>query len=573
MTTPNIEIKKELDRIIHSIYSIDNFDYSIVLQTNKKFGDYSTNLPFLLSKKIGGSVLEISKKIKSELDSIQIDLIRKTEIANEGFLNFFANKDTIINLFKYSNILKFNSTKNKIIIDYSSPNIAKPMHAGNLRTTLLGDFLYRLYSFAGYKVIRWNHIGDWGTQFGKLIVAYKLWGDDDKIKQNPIEELLSLYIKFHEKAKTDSDMEDRAREEFMKLEKGDKKNIKLLNWFRKESIKELDLLYKKLDIQFDVTKGESFYIKLSKKIISLFIKLGIAQKSDGAIIINLSEYGLPPALIEKADGSTLYLTRDIATLKYRKNKYNPNKIFYIVGREQILHFEQLKAVIKKWNEYLKNSQKIPDFKHIWSGLVLGQDSKKLSTRSGKIITAKDIINNFIETSKKISLEKNIKSYNKNTDELSEIIGIGALKYGMLKNNRISNIKLDSSKEITLKGNSSLYIQYTRARLMSIINKTKMEIKNEKINTKYIDDDEFEIIKQILNFKNIIEKTIQESSAHILAEFLFSLSNKINAFYEKKLILKANEEKIKYNRLIIIDITEKILKTGLNIMGIKSPNSI
>ena len=320
-----MSIQEKLEDLVNkslkNLYNIDEANFYVSLQNNERFGDYSSNIAFSVSENKNESPTKIAEEIIENIEKNKNDIIDKMEIAGGGFINFFIKKSFLIESFLNNPIYKKTSSKDKIIVEYSSINIAKPMHGGNLRATLLGDFLAKLYEYSGKKVIRWNYIGDWGTQFGKLIVAYNLWGDKNKIKDNPIDELLSLYIKFHEESEKDESLEDLAREEFKKLESGNRKNLRLLKWFTKISLNELNKTYNELGIKFDVIKGERFFAKTSKKLVDKLLKLGVASKSEGATIINLEDYNLSPALIEKSDGSTLYLTRDISALKYRSASF------------------------------------------------------------------------------------------------------------------------------------------------------------------------------------------------------------------------------------------------------------
>ena len=313
----------------------------------ESFGDYATNAALRLSKEQGEPPIALAEKLVREIQArAPNDFFQKIEIAKPGFINFFLSPRTLAEELAALLHAKENYGKRAIrprptvIVEYSQPNIAKRMHVGHLRTTVLGDALANLYEFLGYRVIRWNYFGDWGTQFGKTIAAYKLWGKKTEVEKNPIGTLLALYIRFHDEMKTNPELEERGREEFRKLEEGDKENRKLWEWFRKESLLALHKLYKLLGISFDVEIGEAFFEKDMKPLVQELVERGIAKKSEGSLAIPLPGSDLP-ALVQKADGASLYLTRDIANLRYRIKKYNPAKILYVVGNEQALHFEQL----------------------------------------------------------------------------------------------------------------------------------------------------------------------------------------------------------------------------------------
>ncbi|MEK7195549.1 MAG: arginine--tRNA ligase, partial [Patescibacteria group bacterium] len=325
-----------------------------ILPTEKKeFGHYSTNVALRLSRELKRPPMEIAREFA---EKIRVDapagFFEKVEAMAPGFINFWLSPDVLAEEFKriHANLKNFGKSEagrsKTIIVEYSQPNIAKKMHVGHLRTTIIGDALANILELVGHKVIRWNYLGDWGTQFGKLIAAYKLWGDKKKVEDNPIEELQRLYVKFHDELKISPELEKKGQEEFKKLEEGDREDRKLWEWFKEESLKEFKKTYERLEVGFDIYIGESFYEKDIRPLIKRLTDAGVAEKSEGAIVVPVEKYGLPPALIQKSDGASLYLTRDIANLEYRLKKYKPAKILYVVGNEQSLHIEQLFAVAK-----------------------------------------------------------------------------------------------------------------------------------------------------------------------------------------------------------------------------------
>jgi len=528
-----------------------------------RFGDYSSNVAFSLAKILKKSPIEIARKIKSDLEENRY--LDKIEIAGGGFINFFFKKDFWLEMFK-NPLAKINPGKGKkVIIDYSSPNIAKPMHVGHLRATLIGDFLARLYKFLDFKVIGWNHLGDWGTQFGMLIAGYKKWGDKKKINKEPIRELLEIYVRFNREIKNNPRLLKQAQEEFAKLERQDKENKKILNWFLRVSLKEFNQLYKKLGIlPFSVVKGESEYEKQLIPLINDLKNKGVAILSQGAYIIPLEKYSLPPALVQKSDGATLYLTREVASLIYRVKKYQPDEILYVIGSQQNLHLKQLFAIAQIAG--LSGKAKL---RHVSFGWVLGPNGKKLATREGEIIEAQKIVDQIINTARKIVSQKRKDLSKKEKEKIARIVGLGGLKYNFLKDGRNSDIVFDPKKALSLQGNSAPYLQYTYVRLKSILAKTK----TGKGDFSLFEDKDIKIIKKLTAFEDVLENCLKDSSSHHLAEYLFGLANLANNFYETTPILKDKNIKRRNARLALIKAAAGNLETGLELMGIETLNRI
>ncbi|MGC8776132.1 MAG: arginine--tRNA ligase [Minisyncoccia bacterium] len=543
-----------------------NIDFEITFSDKKEFGDFSTNIALRLASNFKKNPREIAEEIKKLiLNENSINFFEKIEVAGPGFLNFWISKKEI--LFEFNKILKnknFGKEKNKnkkIIFEYSDPNIAKKMHVGHLRGTIIGDALANIYEFLGYKVIRWNYLGDWGTQFGHLIAAYKLWGNKSKLEKNPIETMLELYIRFHQEMKKNPELKKMGQEEFKKLESGDKVNLKLWKWFKDESLREFKKIYKLLKVKFDIWIGESFYEKDIPKVIDLLLKLKIAQKSEGAIIVPLEKFNLPPALILKSDEASLYLTRDIANLLFRLKKFKPDKIIYIVGNEQTLHFNQLFAIAKMLN------LDVNKFLHLKYGLVLGENKKKLKTREGNLIFLEEVLNTAINLAFKI-VNKNKNLSLKQKQKIAKAVAIGAVKYNDLKEHRHNNIIFDWDKMLDLKGQSAPYIQYTYARIKSILRKAKINQGKENIKLQNLNTElELNLIKKILNFPEILNLSAKNYLTSYLANYLYELSAMLNKFYETLPVLKEKDEKIKNERIILINFAAQVLKTGLNLLGI------
>jgi len=545
-----------------------SLDIPLETSFQEKHGDYTTSLPFLLGKELKKKPQEISLLLKKELEKESLPELEKVEIANQGYLNFFLKKSAfpqeLDNIYHHLPTFGSNSSpsnkKKTIIIEYSSPNIAKPMHIGHLRSTIIGAALANLYDNLGYKVIRWNYLGDWGTQFGKLIAAYKLWGNKEMVEKSPLSSLLSLYQKFHQEMKKDPSLEKRGQEEFKKLEKGDRENRKLWQWFKEESLKGFHQIYNLLEIKFDVQKGES---DLEKDLSPLLKKLSqkkLVQKSKGALIFPLDSFHLPPALLQKSDGATLYLTRDLASLIYRIKKYKPVKILYVVANEQSLYFQQLFAVAQSLN--LTATTKLI---HIKFGLVLDKDGKKFSTREGKLVPLKEVINKGIAQALSIIKEKNPSWASEQQKTVAQTIALDALKFNDLKESRLADVTFSWDKMLSLKGNSSVYLQYTYARLHKIL------VKAGKIETKTIallkKREEIDLIKKLIDFPNVTKQSAIDYAPHRLATYLLSLADLSNHYYEKVPILKEKDIPLRQTRLVLIKCVITTLKKGLNLLGL------
>jgi len=524
-------------------------------------GHVATNAAFILAGIDKKSPAEAASELKKYLeDKSPKGFIEKIEVAEPGFLNIWFSKETIQREFKNISGKKQatrDKKKRKVIVEYSQPNIAKPMHVGHLRSTIIGDALANIFEFAGHKVIRWNYIGDWGTQFGKLIVAYRKWGNDEKIEKDPINELNNLYVKFHEEAKKNPALEDEARAEFKKLEEGDKENRKLWERFKEESLKVFQEMYDTLGIEFDEWKGEAFYEKGLSKIIEKLEKEGIAAESEGALVVNLEDKGLPPGLIRKSDGATLYLTRDIASLEDRIKNYKPDTILYVVDNGQSLHFEQLFAIAEKIG--LKANAH-----HIKFGLVLSEDMKKLSTRAGRHISLNEVINESINRARRIVDEKQPNLSENEKIQISKVVGVGALKYNDLSQNRQSDIAFDWDRMLSLEGDSGPYLQYTYTRLASILEKGG---KAGKLDESLLDSEAgLNLILKLAEFPETIRVVTENYFPHYLANYLYDLAREVNSYYEKEPVLKA-EGDLRDARLHLVKAVAETLKTGLGLLGI------
>lgn len=550
-------------------------EFDVGISDVPEHGHVSTNVAFVLAGEKNIGVGEAAEALKKHLEeNAPKNFFEKIEIAN-GFLNFWLTKEALQD--EFERIVKTGNRKqeagNRVIVEYSQPNIAKPLHVGHLRSTIIGDALANVLEFAGHKVIRWNYLGDWGTQFGNVIAAYKLWGKKEEVEKAPVEVLADLYARFHEEAKRDTSLTARGREEFQKLEAGDKENRTLWEWFKKESLKELGVVYAMLGVGFDIWIGESFYEKKLDKLIERLKKEGVAKESEGALIVPFDKAqgkpfeNLPPALIRKSDGATLYLTRDIANLEYRLKKYKPERVLYVVDNGQSLHFEQLFQIAEKLG--LKGAE----LTHVKFGLVLSSDMKKLSTRTGGAISLMEVIEEAIHRAKKVVEEKQrIRQAHgepelseKEKEEIARVVGVGALKYNDLSQNRQSDIAFDWDRMLSLEGNSGPYLQYTYARLKSILCKAGKvpKFKKEALQN----DADIELVLKLASFPDVVSNVSQHLFPHYLANYLHELARTVNSYYEKEPVLKA-EEGLRALRLNLVSQAAETMKTGLALLGIQ-----
>ena len=458
-----------------------------------------------------------------------------------------------------------------VIVEYSSPNIAKPFHIGHIRTTIIGDSIYRLYDILGYKVERLNHLGDYGTQFGKMIVAYKKWGNAEELEKDPIKYLLYLYTKFHKEAEEDPSLDDQAREAFVKLEAGEEEEVRLWKWFSDLSLKEFNRVYDMLDISFDEYDGESFYSDKMQRFIDELRDKGLMHESRGANVVDLEEYGLGTALITKSDGSTLYCTRDIATAVYRKEHYDFYKNIYVVATQQNLYFKQLKMILKllgyEWEK---------DCIHVPFGMVSLENGHILSTRGGNVVFLEDVLNNAVDKTKEIIREKNPDASEEHVDEVAKEVGIGAVKFQELSNNRIKDYTFTWDKVLNFDGETGPYVQYTHARCASVLRKAGEEtVKKaeavDELDLSYISgENAYELVKLLYVFPEVIRDAAYKYEPSILTRHIIDIAQSYNRFYHDEHILTDNEDE-KLAKVALTVAAKNVIKTGLSLLGIKAPD--
>ena len=520
---------------------------------------------FSLAKVLRKAPQAIAQEI---VEAVSDEHISKVE-AMGPYANFFLSKgkfadETLHTVLEqredYGNF-DFGQGRN-VVVDMSSPNIAKPMSMGHLRSTVIGNAIVNLEKKVGYNPIKVNHLGDWGTQFGKLIVAYKKWGTKEAVEQDPIAELLRLYVKFHDEAERDSSLEDEGRAWFKKLEDGDAEAEELWNWFKSESLKEFNRIYDVLGITFDSYNGEAFYNDKMDPIVEYLESNGITTIDRGATVVHLDKYDLPPALIKKSDGATLYITRDLAAAHYRKATYDFAKNIYVVGNEQANHFRQLKAVL---NEMGRDWQE--NMIHVGFGLItLG--GKKLSTRKGKIVLLEEVLREAEELALKQIEAKNPNLPNK--EQVAKQVGVGAVIFHDLKNDRTNNFDFNLEEVVQFEGETGPYVQYTRARAMSILRKAGVSVDlSQPLSLE--DDYAWEVLKQIENYPNIVKYAESKFEPSVISKYVISLAQAFNKYYANSRILQEDEGL--NARLALVEATAVILKQGLAILGVESPDEM
>ena len=450
----------------------------------------------------------------------------------------------------------------KVVIDMSSPNIAKPMSMGHLRSTVIGNAIANLEKKVGYEPIRINHLGDWGTQFGKLIEAYKLWGSEELVKADPIAELIKLYVRFHEEAELDPTLDDKGRAWFKKLEDGDPEAVRLWEWFRSESLKEFNRVYDLLGVTFDSYNGEAFYNDKMDVVVDMLEDANLLKVDNGATIVNLEKYDLPPALIKKSDGATLYMTRDLAAANYRKNTYDFAKCIYVVGMEQSNHFKQLKAVLNELN--LPWSENIV---HIPFGLIT-LNGKKLSTRKGKIILLEGVLREATELALKQIEAKNPSLENK--EAVAHAVGVGAVIFHDLKNDRTNNFDFALEEVVQFEGETGPYVQYTHARAMSILRKANHTVDTQAAFS-LTDDDAWEVLKLIENYPNVVRFAEEKCEPSAIAKYVINLAQAFNKYYAHTKVLV--EDEAFNSRIALVQTTASLLKQGLALLGVAAPEEM
>lgn len=534
----------------------------IEIPPQDNMGDYSFPC-FSLAKTMRKNPALIAEDLAEKID---LEGFGKIENLN-AYLNFYVDrkvfeeeilKEILEKKEKYGSSDK-GSGKN-IVIDFSSVNIAKPFHIGHIRSTVIGDALRNIHNFLGYNTIASNYIGDYGTQFGTMIAAYKLWGDEGKLRENPIKELLNLYVRYNKEAAEDEKMMNDARAEFKNLESGEEEATRLWKHFKEISFNEFDRVYKMLDIDFDNYNGESYHSEYIPAVLEELKDKDLLVESDGAYIVDLSEFDLPPAIIIKSNGSSAYITRDIATAINRKKVYDFDKNLYVVATQQNLHFQQLFAILK-----LMGYDFYDDCKHIPFGMVSLKD-QTLSTRKGQVVFLEDVLNKAVDKTKEIMENRDSKI--ENVDEVAEIVGIGAVKFQELYNNRIKDYVFDWDEVLNFDGETGPYVQYTYARAKSVLRKADYNENTEISFENITSDEEFALVKALGNFKDVVAKAGEKYEPSLITRHLTEIAKNFNKFYNACQI-NVEDEKVKEERLALTYATSIVIKTGLGLLGIKT----
>lgn len=565
-----IDYRCEIAKKISDVTNISKEELANYIEKpkNSEMGDYAFPC-FKLAKELKKAPTIIAEELKNNMD-IDKNLIEKVEIVG-GYINFYINKESLAReVIKEFDLKKekygsSNEGENKnVVIDYSSPNIAKPFHIGHLRSTVIGQSLYNIYKFLGYNSIGINHLGDWGTQFGKLIEGYKRWGKEYNIDKNPIDELTKLYVRINEECKKDESVLEECRNNFKKLEDGDKTCVELWEKFRELSLKEFQKVYDILGTKFESVCGESFYTDKMPEIVEMLEKSGKLIESQGAKVVDLEEKNMPPCIIIKSNKSTTYETRDLAAILYRARTYDFCKAIYVTSYEQILHFEQIFEVAKLLDMDEKYKENLV---HVPFGMVRLKEGK-MSTREGNIIKLEDLLNEAVSRVEKIIEEKNPELENKK--EIAKKVGIGAVIFNDLSNSRIKDEIFDWDTMLNFNGETGPYIQYIYVRTKSVLNKAGYipKIEDVKIDN-LLDKSSMEVLKLIYSFNEIVKLSISKNEPYIIARFLIDLAKAYSVFYTENQIMIENTE-IKDARIYLTYMVNVVLETGANLLGIQMP---
>ena len=568
-----IDFKKEIAEEIANALEIDEKELINYIEIPKETnnGDYAFPC-FRLAKTLKKSPQIIANELK---DKINIDekIINKMEVIG-GYLNFYIDKkiltkEVIKEIASNEEYGKSDIGKGKnIIVEYSAPNIAKPFHIGHLRTTGIGQALYNIYKYLGYNTIGINHIGDYGTQFGKMIEGYKRWGNEYKLDDKPIDDFLDMYVRINDLCKKDEEVLNMCRDNFKKLEDGDQECMEVWKKFRDLSLNEFQKIYDMLGTTFDSWNGEAFYTDKMQEVIEILKNSGHLVESNGAKIVNLEDQGInTPCMIVKSNGSTTYDTRDLAAILYRARTYDFDKCLYVVASEQDLHFRQIFAVAR----YLGLDEKyINGLEHISYGMVMLKTGK-MSTREGTLIKLEDLLNESIERIRKIIEEKNPNLEDK--EDVAKKVGIGAVVFNNLSSNRIKDQIFDWDEVLNFQGETGPYIQYTYVRTRSVLEKVKSVPKIEEINENYLQDQYSQnVIKLIYIFGNILNEVTQKNEPSILARYLIDLSKAYSSFYNENKII-CDEKEMQNARVFLNYAVGKVLKQGAKLLGIEMPNKM
>ena len=568
-----INFKQTISSIISKATELKQEELEEYIETPKdtKNGDYSFPC-FKLANELKKAPQIIANEIKEKVEQDTNKEIEKIEVTG-GYLNFFINKEILVKevLKEIENTQEYGKSETgkgkNIIVEYSSPNIAKPFHIGHLRTTLIGNALYKTYKYLGYNTIGINHLGDYGTQFGKMIEAYKMWGNEYDLKKDPINKLMDMYVKINELCKQDESILEKCRENFRLLEEGEKYCTELWNKFKELSMTEFNKIYDILNVKFDSYNGEAFYSDKIDEVIKKLEEKGKITESEGAKIVDLEYAGInTPCIIQKANGSSIYATRDLAAIMYRAKTYDFDKCLYVVAYEQNLHFKQIFEVAKS----LVDEKYAKGLEHVSYGMV-SLPTGKMSTRLGNVVKIEELINGTIEKAQEIIEEKNPTLENK--EEIAKKVGIGAIIFNTLSTANIKDQIFDWNTALNFQGETGPYIQYTYVRTQSVLEKAGIMPKYENIEIEnLLDEFSIEILKLIYNFEDILKQVTEKNEPSILARYLIELAKAFSSFYNENKIIVENVN-IQNARIYLTYAVGKVLKQGASLLGIEMPEKM
>jgi len=550
--------------------ALNDFQIRVAPATSPEFGDYQCNAAMALAKKLKLPPRAVASRIIEKAE--KPECVARLDLAGPGFINIFLSNEWLAQRIEklgqdgQSGVPNIGENRT-VIIDYSSPNIAKPMHIGHIRSTVIGNALYRILRFLGYNVIADNHLGDWGTQFGILIMGFRNFADEKALAESPIEELERLYVKSYEKASQDEAWMEKCRQELVKLQSGDAENIALWEKFVKLSIADFENIYRRLDVKFDLVRGESYYHERLPELVANLREKGIIRESEGALAAFLEDEKLPPAIVRKSDGAYNYLTTDLATVLSRVGEFNPEAIIYVTDERQQLHFNQLFAICRRMGIATR-------LNHVWFGLMrLPQGT--FSTREGNVIKLIKLLDEAESRAFTLVQEINPEMPDTEKREVARAVGIGAVKYADLSQNPQSVVTFSWEKALALNGNSAPYLQYTYARIRSVESKYRQQFPNTEFaacNIILKEPQERLLALHLIRFAEIVPLAAQLFKPSILAEYLYQLASVYNLFYQNVPFLKAPDG-VRESRIRLGGVIAGVLKKGLYLLGIETPERI
>ena len=570
-------------RVLAAVGTTDGIAVSVQAAADTRFGDYQTNIAMQLAKARRANPRALAAEFVSRL--AVADLCEPPEIAGAGFINFRVKRSALTAHFEQlvgdARLGVAPVEVRRVVIDFSSPNVAKPMHVGHIRSTILGDALARIARFIGHQVITDNHIGDWGTQFGMLCLAWKTLLDREALSRDAIQELERIYKIQNERCKSDPAALDAARAELVKLQAEDPENVEIWKEMLRLSQVQFESIYARLEIQFDHTLGESFYNPWLKDVVSDLLEKGIAQESDGAkcvfsdgsvpdkedpfLIKDAEGWKAAPALVQKADGASNYTTTDLATLAYREREFQPDEIIYVTDGRQQLHFRQLFSIWRRWRP--ESRLKLA---HVWFGSILGEDGKPFKTRSGDTVKLADLLNEAEERAYAVVAEKNPDLPESEKREIARVIGIGSVKYADLLSNRQSDYVFSWERMLSFQGNTAPYLQNAYVRVRSIFRTaTELGIQQEDVPLTLTEEDEFALVRKLTQFGEALPTTLDDYRPNLLCNYLYELATTFHKFFESCPVLKAAEP-ARSSRLLLCEVTARVLKQGVALLGIEMP---